>query len=93
MRKLAIFFLAATLTCVAAKPVQAIFSVEPAMVCSNCENRIKTNLRFERGVKDIRTDLKTQTVTISYDSTRTDTVKLQEAFTKIGYNARVAGNK
>lgn len=77
----------ASLLCTAAKPVTAIFSVEPPMVCGNCENRIKGELRFEKGIKDIRTDLKSQSVTICYDPAKTDTTALRAAFAKIGYQA------
>lgn len=79
----------AVITATAAKPVRSIFTVEPPMVCNNCENRIKSNLRFEKGVKDIQTDLKGQTVTILYDSAKTDTTRIKAAFSKIGYNATV----
>jgi len=65
----------------------AVFSVEPKMSCANCENKIKTNLRYEKGVTDISTSLQGQTVTVTYDPARTDAAKLALAFKKIGYNA------
>ena len=37
----------------AASPIEAIFSVQPRMHCQNCENKIKSNLRFEKGVKAV----------------------------------------
>ena len=36
---------------------KVVFKTNPEMHCANCENRIKNNLRFEKGVKDIQTDL------------------------------------
>lgn len=64
-----------------------VFTVEPKMHCRNCENKIKTTLRFEKGVTDIATDVKTNTVTITYDSRKTDIEKLAAAFNQIGYKA------
>ena len=36
----------------------AIFTTNPEMHCESCENKIKGNLRFEKGIKSIKTDLK-----------------------------------
>ncbi|MDE6052102.1 MAG: heavy-metal-associated domain-containing protein, partial [Paramuribaculum sp.] len=33
----------------------AVFTVNPHMTCQNCENKIKSNLRFEKGVNSIAT--------------------------------------
>ena len=76
-----------------AEPAQketVVFTVSPEMHCQNCENKIKTNLRFEKGVTDIHTDLKAKTVTIVYDSRKTDPQKIAAAFAKIGYTATEA---
>ncbi|MBR1485449.1 MAG: heavy-metal-associated domain-containing protein [Prevotella sp.] len=60
----------------------------PQMHCDNCEKKIKGNLRFEKGVKKIDTNIPTQTVTIEYDASKTSPEKLLKAFTKFGYEAR-----
>ena len=65
----------------------AVFTVVPQMTCQNCENKIKSNLRFEKGVSAIETSLADQTVTIKYDPAKTDKAKLTAAFKKIGYEA------
>ncbi len=65
----------------------AIFTLTPQMTCQNCENKIKSNLRFEKGVSSIVTNLKGQTVTVTYDPAKTDKTKLISAFKKIGYTA------
>ena len=64
-----------------------VFTVQPEMHCKNCENKIKTNLRFEKGVSNITTDVKGKTVTVVYDTNKTDPEKLVAAFAKIGYKA------
>ena len=34
-----------------------VFTTTPQMHCANCEAKIKGNLRFEKGVKAIKTDV------------------------------------
>lgn len=59
----------------------------PQMHCSTCEATIKGHLRFEKGVKRIDTDIAAQTVTISYDTEKTDETTLIAAFERFGYQA------
>lgn len=86
-----LLFVLAFCLCLHAKGNSAttLFTVEPPMTCQNCENKIKTNLRFEKGVTDISTNLKTGIVTITYDPAKISVDKLIEAFKKIGYTATV----
>ena len=70
-----------------------VFNTAPEMHCNSCENRIKNGLKFEKGVKDIKTDLETKTVTIEYDADKTNTETLVAAFAKINYTATEAGAK
>ena len=69
----------------------AVFNTAPEMHCNSCENRIKEGLKFEKGVKDIKTDLETKTVTIEYDADKTNVENLVAAFAKIEYKATEAG--
>lgn len=62
-----------------------IVTTQPPMSCQNCENRIKGNLRFEKGVKKIETDLEHQRVTVTYDADKTNETNLEEAFGKLNY--------
>lgn len=62
-----------------------VFSPNPPMSCQNCENKIKGNIRFEKGVKDIQTDLESQQIIITYDADKTTEEKLADALDKIGY--------
>lgn len=65
-----------------------VFKVEQ-MECPNCEKKVKNNIKFEKGIKDFSTDLKTNTVTITYDADKTDVTKLQAGFKKFKYEAVV----
>ena len=90
-RLLSIALLLMTL-CVGAsakKPNQAtaVFTVMPKMSCENCEKKIKSNLRFEKGVKSIDTSLSGQTVKVVYNPEKTSVEAIQKGFAKIGYSA------
>ena len=57
--------------------------------CAACENKIKSNLRFEKGIKSIETSVPDQTVTVQYNADKTTPEKLQKGFEKFGYKARI----
>ena len=65
-----------------------VFTTNPEMHCEGCENKIKGNLRFEKGVKNITTDLKAKVVTIEYDADKTNVQNLIKGFKKIKYEAK-----
>lgn len=47
------------------------FTTTPQMHCAACENKIKNNLRFEKGIKSIETSVPNQTVTVKYNVDKT----------------------
>ena len=59
----------------------------PQMHCASCENKIKGNLRFEKGVKQIVCDIPQQRVTITYDAEKTTAENIIKSFGKFGYQA------
>lgn len=70
-----------------------VFTTEPEMHCQSCENKIKGNLRFEKGIKSIETDLKSKTVTIRYDADKTNVQNIVKGFRKIKYEAAEVKNE
>ena len=60
-----------------------VFTTSPQMHCENCENKIKGNLRFEKGVKKIVTDIDSQTVTVTYDADKTSVDRLMKRIHQI----------
>ena len=48
-----------------------VFTTTPQMHCAACENKIKNNLRFEKGIKNIETSFPNQTVTVKYNADKT----------------------
>jgi copper chaperone CopZ len=91
MKKLVLLVFAAFLAVMANAQTrqEVVFKTEPDIHCESCVNKIKNNIRFEKGVKAINPDLNTKLVTVQYDSEKTDIEKLQKAFEKIGYKATV----
>jgi copper chaperone CopZ len=69
-----------------------VMTPTPQMHCENCENKIKKNLRFEKGVVKIETSIKEQTVTVTYDGAKTTKENLQAAMKKIGYDTKVVSD-
>ena len=64
-----------------------VFTTNPEMHCESCEKKIKGNLRFEKGIKNIVTDLNVKTVTIEYDADKTNVQNIIKGFKKIKYEA------
>lgn len=74
---------------ISAKDIKTVvLTTNPQMHCASCENKIKGNLRFEKGIKRIETNIGKQTVTIEYDADKTDVPTIIEGFKKIKYEAK-----
>ena len=59
----------------------AVFHVE--IHCDACVKKIQDNIAFEKGLKDMTIDKRTETVTLTWDPQETDTTTLKTAFEKI----------
>lgn len=70
-----------------------ILTPTPQMHCESCETKIKSNMRFEKGVKKIETNIERQEVTITYNPKKNDVKGLQAAMKKIGYETKVVSDK
>ena len=85
-------FVLGTLFCVpsfAAKADKQVVVLSCDLHCQGCCDKIMKNIAFEKGVKDIVCDLKTKTVTVTYDANKTDVPTLLKAFEKIHKPAKV----
>lgn len=92
MKKLSflLVMLFVSLICFAKNENTVCFTVNPPLVCANCENKVTNNIKFVKGVKAIKPSAKTNTVEVTYDADKTDVSKLIDGFKKIGYDATVA---
>jgi len=68
--------------------VKTKFFIE-SMDCDNCIKKIEKNISFVKGVTDLKCNLETQTVEVTYRSDKTTEAKLLNAFKKIDKPATV----
>lgn len=61
--------------------------IKSSVVCGMCEDRVKKELAFEKGVKDVQVDLENKVITVEYKTAKTDKETIKKAITKIGYDA------
>ena len=64
---------------------QQVFNV-PGMMCSNCENTVKTAVLGLPGVMSADVNLKTKDVTISYDSNKVTADAIKAAIDATGFD-------
>ena len=64
-----------------------VVTTQPQMHCESCEKKIKGNLRFEKGVKQIECNIEGQRVVITYDADKTNSEAIIKSFDKFGYKA------
>jgi len=86
--KVLLVALAMTAVCFGKDIKTVVLKTQPEMHCANCEKKkIKENIRFEKGIKSITTNLKDKTVTVEYDAEKTNVQKIINGFKKIKYEA------
>ncbi len=96
MRRIAVVFIVAVISGISAfakNLKQLVVKTSPEMHCESCEKKIKSNIRFVKGTKLITTDLKSKTVTITYDADKAGADDFLSAFEKIGYKANILSDK
>ncbi|MBO6170437.1 MAG: cation transporter [Bacteroidales bacterium] len=67
--------------------VQVVFA--SSVDCPKCSKKVQENIAFEKGVKDLSVDLDKHTITVVFNPSKTDTIKLRTAINKLGYSADV----
>ncbi len=61
--------------------------------CEGCAKKVTNSIPFVKGVKDVKVDVPTKTVTVTYDAAKSDDATLVKAFAKIKIKAQVASKK
>ena len=61
--------------------------------CEGCAKKVTNSIPFVKGVKDVKVDVPTKTVTVTYDAAKSDDATLVKAFAKIKIKAQVAPKK
>jgi copper chaperone CopZ len=67
------------------KLVTTVF--ETNIDCAGCAKKVNNTIPYEKGVKEVKVDVEKKTVTVTYDSTKTNDTNLVKAFTKIKIEA------
>lgn len=57
--------------------------------CEHCAEKIRENISFEKGVKDLKVEVDTKKVEVKFDAAKNDTLSLRKAINKLGYSATV----
>ena len=61
--------------------------------CPNCAKKVENTLPYEKGVKDVKIELLTREVTVTFDTKKCDEAILIAAFEKIDIKAEPKENK
>lgn len=56
--------------------------------CQSCVNKIMTNLPHEKGIKDVKCDLQTKEVEVTYLKDKNTPEEIQKSLEKLGYKAK-----
>ncbi len=78
---------------VMAKDIRTVVFKVDQMHCENCERKVQSNMKFEKGMKEIKTNVKNKTVTITYDAEKTNVENLKAGFRKFKYEVEVVSEK
>lgn len=87
---LSIFTMTAVTSTFAAKKEKKVCILNVEMDCGSCAKKVKKGLRFEKGIKKLKVDIKKQTVAITYRADKTTPEKLLKAVKKLGYKASIS---
>ena len=67
---------------------QEVLALSVNMHCDGCKAKIEKNIAWEKGVKDLAVNLEKKTVTITYDTKKTNETALIKAVEKLGYQCK-----
>ncbi len=90
MKKLAVifvFFFGITIISFAQKAENKVVCFKSDMDCANCEKTLTENLKFEKGVKDLKVDHITNTIYIEYKDGKNNDEGFVRTIEKSGYKA------
>lgn len=57
--------------------------------CDACVKTIMSNLPQEKGIKDVKCDLKTKEVTVTYQTDKNNPEQIKRSLEKLGYSAKL----
>lgn len=66
-----------------AKPKTKTVVYKATLHCESCKAKVEKNIPYEKGVKDLKVDLKAQTVTVTFREDKNTQEKIQKAIEKL----------
>lgn len=57
--------------------------------CNNCVNKVMTNLPQEKGIKDVKCNLESKEVTVTYQKDKNNAADIRKAIEKLGFTAKL----
>lgn len=57
--------------------------------CADCVNTIMSSLPQEKGIKDVKCDLETKEVTVTYQKDKNNPDQIKRSLEKLGYSAKL----
>lgn len=66
---------------------------DTSLDCPNCAKKVENTIPFVKGVKDVKVDLLTREVTVTFDTKKCDEKTLVEAFQKVDVKAEPKADK
>ena len=80
-------------TAVASAAVQTVTLDVPGMTCSSCPITVKKALMKVEGVQEVKTDFEKKVAVVTFDDTKTNSVKVSMASSNAGYPVTVKADK
>lgn len=85
--------LSAALSVSAQKKNEKTVVFDANLHCESCKAKVEKNLPFEKGVKDLKVDMKKQTITVTFREDKNTTENLQKAIEKLNIEVKgIEGN-
>ncbi len=66
-----------------AKPKTKTVVYTATLHCESCKARVEKNIPYEKGVKDLKVDLKAQTITVTFREDKNTRENIQKAIEKL----------
>jgi len=60
-----------------------------SITCKDCVNTIMASLPKEKGIKDVKCDVATKEVSVTYQKDKNNPEQIQKVIEKLGYTAKV----
>ena len=64
-----------------------VVEIQTSAQCEMCKERLESNLSFEKGIKNVKLDMETKKLSVTYKSSKTDINAVKNTIVGLGYDA------